>query len=326
MALPERLSLSPQQVPCSSRHTSRCWAEPEPEPEPQPEPEPEPETEPETELEPELEPEPEPELEPEQQQRQRQQQQQQQQRQRRRQRQRNKTSQCGSYKPLPGGPPPDGARAAAWRRPAATARTGGDTAAARRLRASRAGRISTANYRPLPPMSPAGADAAALSLGLGAAEHGRSERHAVPQRVRFGDVLGLHCSGGQLTALDPVAAAATKQQRSPQQPAAKPKSQVCRWEIWPVDDASNAGTTQAAAAAAAAAAAVAAAAAAAGAEFEVHPSWEWSKQRTFSGAVRQVRKQASKQASASKKHTDPLPLNRVPLCNPTALTCMCCLS
>jgi hypothetical protein len=66
-----------------------------------------------------------------------------------------------------------------------------------------------------------------------------------------------------------------------------------------------------------------AAAAAAGAEFEVHPSWEWSKQRTFSGAVRQVREQASKR---ERKAQTPVPPNRVPLCNPTALTCMCCLS
>lgn len=155
------------------------------------------------------------------------------------------------YVPLPSGPPAT-ARRSADGHPAAN--KGGATAAARRLRASRAGRISTANYRPLPASTATGVQTEYLSTRLGS-DQNNGGRLPQLQQVRFGDVLGLHWNDRQLIATIP---------------AKKPQSRTCntcpRWEMVSAyaTDGVECG------------------------KFEVHPSWEWSKQRTFSGAVRQV--------------------------------------
>jgi hypothetical protein len=140
----------------------------------------------------------------------------------------------------------------------------GSTAAARRLRASRAGRISTANYRPLPPTAPStttevqNRHRAAAFRPYCDNEQGQPQ----PHRVRFGDILGFHCNGGQLAALDPTQQA---------QPAATSTWACPQWEIAMRSDVTNGDGDGPE-----------------GGEFEVHPSWEWSKQRAFSGAARQV--------------------------------------
>ena len=135
----------------------------------------------------------------------------------------------------------------------------GSTAAARRLRASRSGRISTANYRPLPPV--AASTATDVHRGCYVAgfrpDRYEGQRQPQPHQVRFGDILGFHCSAGQLTALDPT---------ERDQPAASATWAFPQWAMTP-HEGSNAVD---------------------GGQFEVHPSGEWSKQRAFSGAVRQV--------------------------------------
>ena len=159
------------------------------------------------------------------------------------------------YRPLPGAAPDGGAGAGASRRSPVEAQKGGKIAAHRRLRASRAGRISTVNYRPLPPCPIAGRTVDAAD--------GR-DRPRGPHRVRFGDVLSLHCSVGQLTVLDAAAAAAAPEQQRAGGPSA------ARWKFSPEAEQGNA------------------AAAGAGGEFEVCTACEWAKQRKFSGAVRAI--------------------------------------
>ena len=72
------------------------------------------------------------------------------------------------------------------------------------------------------------------------------------RRVRFGDILGLHSDSGQLSALHPT-------------------KQAPRWEMAALLGARGEGDNGAE-----------------GGKFEIHPACECSKQRAFSGAVRQV--------------------------------------
>lgn len=150
--------------------------------------------------------------------------------------------QC-AYKPLPGGVP---SSRCTGQHQSSTAKKGGATAAARRLRASRSGRLSTANYRPLPPTTFATTGVQAEFCGT---DNGHLQSH-----VRFGDILGLHSDSGQLSALHPI----TKQ--------------APRWEMAVIVGAPGEGGNVVE-----------------GGKFEVNPVCEFSKQRAFSGAVRQVR-------------------------------------
>ena len=153
--------------------------------------------------------------------------------------------QCGcAYKPLPGSAP---SSRRTGQHQSSTAKKGGATAAARRLRASRAGRLSTANYRPLPPTT---FTATGVQTEFCEADNGHWSH---PHRVRFGDILGLHSDSGQLSALHPT----TKQ--------------APRWEMAAILGARGEGGN-----------------AVEGGKFEVNPVCECSKQRAFSGAVRQV--------------------------------------
>eukprot|EP01043_Picozoa_sp_COSAG02_P005788 COSAG02_NODE_159_length_32891_cov_17.822518_9_plen_288_part_00 len=162
------------------------------------------------------------------------------------------------YLPVPAGAP------RSERSPPTTQNQSGGTAAARRLRASRAGRISTANYRPLPPTGPSTTASVQHSTCFAAFQScgTNGSGQSQPHRVRFGDILGLHCHDGQLATLDP-----TKKV----QPAATTTWARPQWEIVMRSRAVNGDGNGAE-----------------GGEFEVHPSWEWSKQRAFSGAARQV--------------------------------------
>ena len=133
------------------------------------------------------------------------------------------------YRPLAGHAPVRRAAADALRQHTSQ---GGATRALRRLKASRAGRLSTVGYRPLPPTG-------TLSAGAPAGER--------VARLRLGDTISLRCPAGELR-------------------AALPDGRGCCWTL--ADGSSTDDSCSG--------------------EFELHAACSYSKQRGFSGLVRQL--------------------------------------